>query len=191
MKVYLFIISIFLITFFPIACSDRTNRRCSIDRQQNVSYMETSKILDTLSSKYPEGVIEFPFTLFENRKFSEIINDPCAYKSSLISALKDKDKPRAYKIIALYCLQHLCIDDYLEVLNVVFDGYNKKNFDEAFLMSSLSQDGFSLEVSKSYSMDELQSLLKAVVPTLKNEDHRSYLLEVISGKNWVDRRNYI
>ena len=192
MKSYLLRNSGWFIIVLLIGCSEGSKKRCSMDNSlANTSYVTTSSILNTLSSKYTKGYVEFPFTLFENEKFKEVIDNPCNYRLSLISALKDKEKPRAFKLIALYCLQHLCIDDYLDVLNTVRDEFNKGNLDEKFLMSSVSQDGFSLEVSKSYFTKELQSFFKEVLPTLKIADSRIYLVDIMSGKNWTEQRKYL
>jgi len=190
MKTYL-AISISLLIFLCFGCFNGKKKKCSANNIQSmISYEITSKVLDTISSRYKEGYIEFPFTLHEDRKFEDIINNPCEYKTSLLAAIKDDNKGNVYKLVALYGLQHLCIDDYIEVLNTVFVEFKQKKVDESFLMSSIDQDEFSLEVCKNYRNGNLQQTLENILPALTKETNRKLVKDMISGDIWNKLHEY-
>jgi hypothetical protein len=181
--------TVVLIFLLCVGCHNGRKKRCSDTMvQSNKSYMQVSAELNKISSRYKEGYIEFPFTLEDDVLFNNILDSPCEYKPFLITALKDSSKGKVYKLIALYELQHLCIDDYLEILKIVFAAYRNKSVDEAFLMAAIDQEGFSLEVCKNYSNEQLRQLLQTILPTIETQNNKNYLNDIISGNNWKGRK---
>lgn len=175
-------IVIFLLIYI-VGCKNKHTMCASTD--QTTSYQDVFNTVHAISSKYNDGPIEFPINLIEDSRFENFSTSPCKFKTHLLSIIADDRASSNEKFIALFALQHLCIEDYIKVIEVVFSEYQDKKLDDYFLHVAIFQGQFSLEVIKKYDHKTLIQKLEII----KAEQQRmgkdiSNLNELLSGHIW-------
>lgn len=171
---------IVILSFFALfACSKDVSMNCEGILASSENVLPEIK---RLASAYSGDDIEFPINLIEQQSFREWINSPCKYKGQLASVLVDSSLIRPAKLIALYSLQRLCIDDYINILEILLKEFEKGSIDEAFFFNAVTQRGFSLEVSRNQSDEKLKSILNRSLMLVKNESRREFIQTLIDEK---------
>ncbi|WP_158563315.1 hypothetical protein [Chitinophaga silvatica] len=103
--------------------------------------------------------------------------------------LNDDNLDRIHKMVVLYSLQHLCIDDYIPVLTAVYTLYKNKKVDEEFMFTAIVQH-LSIEVIKNYNNVHVQKVLNNVLPLLKEKAKQDNIKEILSGSIWKNLKTY-
>lgn len=158
---------------------------CS-DNIRPISYNEVLHIVSKISNdyKFNGNDIELSFTLMGKENFKYLIDKPCIYKESLLKILQDQSVQHRDKLVALFGLQHICIKNYIKVIQVIFQEYKKGQLNKEFLKLSILQE-FSLEVSRNYGYKPLIVLLKDIKLFLKDQGQDAeYIDEILSGNSW-------
>lgn len=166
------------------------------EREDTTSYKKTVEILTSLKESYANnsyyietGEIEFPSTFLEKDSFRILFENPCIYKNSLIRVLADDNHHKLTKYIGLHALLKLCIDDYIDVLELIYHEYKKGKMDYKMLYIAVYQHEFSLEVVKNYKNLKLRKLLKSIQKDFKKQGINDEVInidEILSGKAWSE-----
>ncbi|RFS20013.1 hypothetical protein DVR12_20015 [Chitinophaga silvatica] len=188
MKKYIAIFCVYLLW----SCTTSKKTKCTdLSDIQPKSYAEVYSSIDSLvNHKFVKGYLEFPWKLKENHGFRTILGNPCTYKSGLIAILKNDSLDVTHRLFALHGLERLCIDDYIEVLTIVYDLYKSKKVNEAFMISAIATEDFSMDVAKNYKNIHLQEILKDVLHILESENQKKFVNSVLSGKRWKYLKAY-
>ncbi|RFS20011.1 hypothetical protein DVR12_20005 [Chitinophaga silvatica] len=182
--------AIFCVFLFVACTNQKPPKKCTdFPAIQPKSYAEVYSSIDSLTKGNIQAYLELSFTLSGNPGFRTMLNNPCIYKQGLITLLKDTCVSDTHRVFALYSLQHLCIDEYIEVLTTVQSLYENKKVDEEFMMKAIGQ-GFSLEVCKNYKNIHVQEILKSVMQTFKNKNRKNWINKILTGNSWKYSRSY-
>ncbi|MDO1450467.1 hypothetical protein Q0590_29600 [Rhodocytophaga aerolata] len=184
------VLIIFLLLIYSWGCKNKRDICASID-DPVTSYQDVVNIVHAISTKYNDTPIEFPINLREDSRFENLLINPCTYKPHLLKIIKDDKSSFNEKSIAFYALQHLCIDDYVDVIDVVFTQYQNKKVNDYFLHLSIYQGQFSIEVIKNYDHKKLTQKLE----NIKTDQQRmgkdvTYINDLLSGKIWKDLNTF-
>lgn len=185
------VLVLFSLSFF--SCKSNKSSRCA-ESDKRTDYKKVIEILTFFKEYYEDneyyretGRVEFIRNLPEKDSFRILFENPCIYKKSLMRVLADGNQHKLTKYIGLHALFKLCIDDYLEVLELVYYEHKKGKMDCEMLKIALYQDEFSLEVIKNYKNLKLRKLLQNIQKDFKKQglsNDAIYIDEILSGKAW-------
>lgn len=172
--------------FIVSGCRNAKNKPCNMSNYENTdSSTYVYEALDSMAKKFEsKGYIEFPFNLESNSDFVYIQSNSCKFNTALLAILRDQTKDKLVKQLALYELQLLCIEDYMIVLELVYEEFRKGNSDEEFLMKAISQEGFSFEIAKNYNNERLREILIKISGDMKSSTNKSVVANILSGTTW-------
>jgi hypothetical protein len=158
-----------------------------------ISYQVVVDKLALVAEKAPLDIynyrkgIEFPKALPGDSIFQNISQNICLHKAGLIQVLQDSARSYPEKEIALYALHHLCIEDYVDILQITFEEYKVGKLDEKFLQDAIISHRFiSIEVIKNYNHKKLVKVLTEIKGLLlKNKLINEIIDDILSGERWL------
>jgi hypothetical protein len=176
-------LNFFMLTMLLYSCNNAP--KC-IDCTKNkaIQPINVVQIVDSISIEYSNNPeIEFSFTLYQRKQFITLLKHVCQYKTELLYIVLN-DSSNIKKEVALYALQHLCIEEYLEILNVLYKNYLKKNISYELFDKSITTT-LSDEVCKNYDNPRLQELFNQILlDSSFTEGDKKYIRNLKSGKVW-------
>jgi hypothetical protein len=142
------------------------------------------QLIDTISATYStENTIEISCTVYERKEFMTLIKYACQYKTELLNIVVNNHL-NIKKEIALYALEHICIEDYITVIEELYKNYLTKNISPELFDKSITTT-LSHEVSKNYDNPRLQELFNQILlDSSFTEGDKNYIRNLKSGKVW-------
>ncbi len=158
---------------------------CEVDPQLKLS--DVKRDINNIGKDCGGKEVEFPFTLYSMEMFKRMSDNVEIYQPFLIQIIIDNKTSHLDKSVALYALQHQCVDKYILVLEQVFEAYQKGKIDDSLLELAINQGGLSIEIIKNYENPALIKLLKKIAKTGKCKDE---IEDILSGQRWKNALEY-
>ena len=143
----------------------------------------------------PLVVNSYTYNIFKKTS-PELLDNTNLYIDSLLSLFNNKLIPRDYytDFDILLILYNLCIDDYIVVINKVYELYKKKAIVFNILENVIIQEmNLSNLIIKNYQNNELRKILSNILSDIQtgkivlpnNSNHFiDDLKDILSGKSW-------
>jgi hypothetical protein len=150
--------------------------------EKPVSYSEYQKSIQGIYRDVVDLVA--PSDLFGVTNFVELFEEPQRYKTNAIVFLGDKSNTDEQKMVVVYSLQRLPLDDYVKYEQELLHLAQRSKLSKTFLNRSIfPASDWNTTLEFNYEESGVRKLLRELAACdLISEDNKAYVKSVLSGE---------
>jgi hypothetical protein len=167
-------LAVFVLSASLVGCARSASRSYADYRTEIVSIRQ--KVVDLSAASDLLGVAHF-VALYE---------DPRNSISNALCFLEDPSNSDETKMVVVYSLQKLPLDEYVVFEAKLLDMSRAQQFSSKLFNQAIFPGlEWSIKLQRNYQAPEVKALLNSIAQSsLVNEHNKSYISDILSGKAW-------
>lgn len=189
MRLY-YCFSVLISAFMIQGCVNKNNCTECPSEKGEMSFMNVNLAVDSIQNSLNQNYnhVEFPINLYEKLPFNLIVKNICSNKGQLIQIILN-DTSTIKKEISLLAIQHLCINDYLPLVEKLYANYKQGKLAKTYFLYSM-YTRLSNVLARDYENENLRKFIdKLLIDKNFTKIEKDYFRKIKSGEIWEGVKN--